>query len=89
MRCGNAEAGGGVAPAMTASATDFAKGDHVSWASSQGRVRGTVVRKAVRGFKIKDFKVTASADDPKIVVKSDKTGEMAAHKPGSLRKLKG
>ena len=71
------------------SADDFAKGDKVSWSSSQGRVRGVVVRKAVRGFKIKDFKIAASAADPRIVVKSDKTGETAAHKPGSLRKLKG
>ena len=67
----------------------FAKGDRVSWMTSQGRTRGVVVRKAVRRFTIKDFAIAASPDDPRYVVKSDASGEHAAHKPGALRKLKG
>ena len=68
--------------------TTFAKGDKVSWMTSQGRTRGTVVRKAVRRFKIKDFEIAASAADPRYVVKSASSGELAAHKPSGLRKLK-
>lgn len=67
----------------------FAKGEKVAWTSSQGTVKGKVVRKATHDMKIKDFKISASKADPKIVVQSDKTGAKAAHKPGSLRKLKG
>lgn len=64
------------------------KGDRVSWSTSQGRTQGVVVRKAVRRFKIEDFQIDASADDPRYVVKSDTSGKLAAHKPGALRKLK-
>jgi hypothetical protein len=72
-----------------ASKTTFVRGDRVSWMTSQGRTRGSVVRIATRAFKIKDFKVSASKADPRIVVKSDKSGEMAAHKAGALHKLEG
>jgi len=71
-----------------AEASQLRAGTRVSWNTSQGRTRGVVVRKAVKSLKIKSFMVEASRDDPKFVVKSDASGELAAHKAGSLRVLR-
>ena len=38
---------------------------------------------------IKRHKVAASKDTPEYIVKSDKSGKIAAHKPAELRKLSG
>jgi len=62
------------------------KGDKVAWETSQGRTTGTVVRKATSPMKIKGHKVAASADNPEYVVKSAKSGALAAHKPEALKK---
>ena len=61
-------------------------GDAVSWKSSQGLVKGKVVKKVTAPMKIKTHKVAASKDNPEYVVKSDKTGALAAHKAGGLKK---
>ena len=61
-------------------------GDKVVWESPQGEVKGEVVRKATAPTKIKSHKVAASPDAPQYVVRSDKTGAEAAHKPESLKK---
>ena len=68
--------------------TEFKKGDHVGWNSSGGEVKGKVVRKATSPTQIKGHKVAASKDNPEYIVKSDKTGAEAAHKPGGLHKLR-
>lgn len=62
------------------------KGDKVEWNSSQGKIKGTVERKVTKSMKIKGHEVKASKDDPEYLVKSDKTGAKAAHKPESLKK---
>lgn len=64
----------------------FAKGDQVVWGTPQGETQGVVERKLTRATMIKDHKVAASPDNPQYLVRSDKSGETAAHKPGSLRK---
>lgn len=69
-------------------AKQLKKGDHVSWQSSQGKIEGTVERKVTRPMEIKDHHVAASAENPEYLVKSSKTGAVAAHKPGSLKKSK-
>lgn len=69
-------------------AKQLKKGDHVSWQSSQGKIEGTVERKVTRPMDIKDHHVAASAENPEYLVKSSKTGAVAAHKPGSLKKSK-
>jgi hypothetical protein len=66
----------------------FKKGDHVKWESSQGEIEGTVVKKLTEPMEIKGHHVAASSSNPEILVKSDKTGAKAAHKPGSLKKKK-
>ena len=66
--------------------TEFKKGDKVAWDSSQGEVKGAVERKLTSEMHIKKHKVAASKDNPEYLVKSDKTGAEAAHKPEELRK---
>lgn len=61
-------------------------GDEVEWNTSQGKTHGTVEKKQTSDTKIKSHKVKASKEDPQFIVKSDKTGAKAAHKPDSLKK---
>lgn len=62
------------------------KGDLVAWNTSQGETEGTVERKLTSRTSIKGHEVAASPDDPQYLVKSEKTGAEAAHKPDALRK---
>jgi hypothetical protein len=64
----------------------FSKGDKVEWDSSGGHSIGKVVKKVTSPTKIKGHEVAASKDNPEYIVKSDKSGGIAAHKPGSLKK---
>jgi hypothetical protein len=61
-------------------------GDKVSWDSSGGHSIGKVVKKQTRATQIKGHKVAASKDNPQYIVKSDKSGKTAAHKPSELKK---
>jgi hypothetical protein len=61
-------------------------GDKVSWDSSGGHGTGKVVKKQTNPTQIKGHKVAASKDDPEYIVKSDKSGKLAAHKPDALKK---
>ncbi len=62
-------------------------GDRVSWNTSQGRTRGTVVERKTADFEFAGQHFTASKDDPAFMVESEKSGDRAAHKGGALRKL--
>ncbi len=64
----------------------FAKGDKVSWETSQGRTSGKIVKKQTSETKIKGHKVAASEDEPQYIVESEKSGDRAAHKPEALTK---
>lgn len=64
-------------------------GDKVEWDSSGGHSTGKVVRKITAPTKIKGHKVAASPGDPQYMVKSDKSGKLAAHKPEALSKKRG
>lgn len=70
-------------------ADEFKPGDHVTWNTSQGTTEGTVERKLTGETHIKGFTAKASAENPEYLVKSDKSGKEAAHKPGELRKAAG
>lgn len=63
-------------------------GDHVSWNSEAGRVRGRIVRVRTRDFDYKGHTRHATPEDPQYEIKSDKTDHVAAHKGRALRKLK-
>lgn len=67
-------------------ARDLKKGDKVAWDSSGGHSVGKVVKKVTSPTKIKGHKVATSKDNPEYIVESDKSGKIAAHKPGSLTK---
>lgn len=64
----------------------FKAGDKVTWDSSQGEIAGTVEKKLTGPMKIKSHEVKASKENPEYLVKSDKTGAEAAHKPEELKK---
>ena len=64
----------------------FHSGDHVSWNTSQGTTHGVVEEKRTREFQFKKQKFGASDDEPYYIVKSDKSGETAAHRESALTK---
>lgn len=72
-----------------ANAKTLKPGDKVEWNTSQGKTRGTVVRKQTTPTKIKTHKVAASKQTPEYIVKSDKSGKPAAHKAEALSKRSG
>ncbi len=61
-------------------------GDAVAWESTGGRSVGKVVRKVTAPTRIKSHKVAASPEHPEFIVRSDKTGKVAAHKAKALKK---
>ncbi|GFE69477.1 DUF2945 domain-containing protein [Chroococcus sp. FPU101] len=65
----------------------FKKGDHVEWNSSGKKIVGKVEKKLTEPTEIKGHHVAASQENPQYLVKSDKTGSLAAHKAESLKKL--
>ena len=65
----------------------FMVGDHVSWNSEAGRVRGTIKKKVTSRMKFKNYTVRASKETPQYLIKSDKTDHMAMHKGTALRKI--
>lgn len=62
-------------------------GDTVEWNTAQGTTSGTVEKKLTQPTQIKNYDVSASKEDPKYLVKSEKTGAKAAHKPDALDKV--
>lgn len=65
----------------------FKQGDHVRWNTPQGKTTGVVQKKLTSETQISGQKVAASEDDPRYLLKSDKSGKEAAHKPDSLEKI--
>jgi hypothetical protein len=61
-------------------------GFKVSWDSSGDHSTGKVVKKQTSPTQINGHKVAASKDNPEYIVKSDKSGKIAAHKPDELKK---
>ncbi len=65
-----------------------AKGDHVSWKTHGTTTEGVVEKKITEDTEDTEAAgrtVRASADDPQFLVKSDKSGKEAVHKPGALQ----
>ena len=69
-------------------ATAFKVGDHVSWNSEAGRVRGRIVKVHTRDVNYKGYVHHASEDAPQYEIKSDKTDHVALHKGAALRRLR-
>lgn len=66
---------------------DLTKGDRVEWHTSQGKTSGKVIKKLTAETDVKGHHVAATEDNPEFLVKSDKSGAQAAHKPESLKKV--
>jgi hypothetical protein len=64
----------------------FSKGDKVEWSSHGGTAVGRVERKITSDTEAAGRKVKASQDDPQYLVRSDKSGGTAVHKPSALKK---
>ena len=69
-------------------AENLRKGDKVSWNSHGGEAVGEVEEKITQDTEAAGRKVRASQDDPQYLVKSDKSGGEAVHKPAALKKGK-
>jgi hypothetical protein len=62
-------------------------GDRVVWRSSGGGSVGRVERKLTSPDKIERHEAAAAHDNPEYLVRSDKSGKVAAHKPSALRRV--
>ena len=61
-------------------------GDKVRWGTSQGETHGTVEKKATGTTRVKGHVAKATKEEPQYVVKSDKSGKTAVHKPEELKR---
>lgn len=61
-------------------------GDHVSWKSHGSTAEGTVEKKITEETEAAGRKVKASEEEPQYLVKSEKSGGEAVHKPEALKK---
>ena len=68
-------------------ADDFKQGDKVVWSShGQDDTPGVVVRKITSNTIAGGRKVRASEEDPQYLVRSEKGGGEAVHKPSALKR---
>jgi len=74
-------------PAETVLTKTFKVGDHVSWNSEAGRVRGRILRVHSKDVNYKGYVHHASPDDPQYEIQSDRTEHIALHKGRALRLL--
>ena len=65
---------------------EFKKGDRVKWKSHGGEAVGEVEGKITSETEAGGRKVKASQDEPQYLVRSDKSGGTAVHKPSALTK---
>ena len=65
---------------------EFKKGDKVEWNSHGSKAVGTVEKKITSETEAGGRKVKASKEEPQFLVKSEKSGGTAVHKPDALTK---
>ena len=68
-------------------AKELKKGDKVEWNSHGGKAVGKVERKITSDAEAAGRKVKASKEEPQYLVRSEKSGGDAVHKPGALKKV--
>jgi hypothetical protein len=64
----------------------FNQGDKEEWNTPQGKTHGTVKKELTSDTEVSGQKINASEEDPRYLVKSEKSGKEAAHKPDALTK---
>ena len=67
-------------------APTFRKGDKVEWDSHGGTAVGVVEEKITERTEAGGRTVAASEDEPQYLVRSEKSGGTAVHKPSALEK---
>ena len=68
-------------------ADDFRRGDRVEWNFRGARVVGSVRRKLTSRTVLDGRVVAASRDDPRYLVRSEKTGKETTRRAKALRRL--
>ena len=68
-------------------AQDFKQGDRVKWSSHGGEAVGRVEQKLTEETEAAGRKVNASPDEPQYLVRSEKSGRTAVHKPTALTRV--
>ncbi len=63
---------------------DLKQGDKVEWSSHGGKAVGEVLEKITSDKQAGGRQVRASKDEPQYLVKSEKSGGTAVHKPSAL-----
>ncbi|MFF5358249.1 DUF2945 domain-containing protein [Streptomyces scabiei] len=64
------------------------KGDPVAWKSHGSEATGKVEKKITERTEAAGRTVEASAEDPQYLVRSDRSGRTAVHRPQALRRRK-
>jgi hypothetical protein len=67
-------------------AEELTKGDHVEWNSHGSKAAGKVEATITEDTEAAGRQVRASEEDPQYLVRSDKSGGEAVHKPSALDK---
>ena len=70
-------------------AQDFKRGDKVEWSFRGRPVRGTVRRRLTKRTEIAGQVVAASKDDPRYVLRTERTGKETTRRPAALRPVEG
>ena len=65
---------------------ELKKGDDVTWKTHGTTTEGTVEQEITSETEAGGRKVKASKDEPQYLVKSEKSGGEAVHKPDALKK---
>jgi hypothetical protein len=60
-------------------------GTKVTWNTAQGETHGTVEKTVTSTTKVKGYTAKATKEHPEVLVKSDKSGKAAVHKPEQLK----
>ena len=67
---------------------EFRKGDRVQWQGPGGMAHGVVEEKITSRTEAAGRTVDASEDEPQYLVRSEKSGRDAVHKPEALQRHK-
>ena len=68
-------------------APEFKQGDKVEWNTPQGKTQGTVKKKLTSDTRVGGQRISASENDPRYLVQSEKSGKEADHKPDALTRV--
>jgi hypothetical protein len=70
-------------------AQEFKRGDRVEWNFRGRTVRGTVRRRLTRRTEVGGQIVAASTEDPRYLVRTERTGKETARRAAALRPTSG